>query len=247
MRDEQVISTEQGSRTWMCADFPVLDYQKAWDLQLDLVAARKEGRVTDVLLLVEHPPVFTLGRRGGRENLAVSEEFLKERGIPLTHVERGGNITFHGPGQLVGYPIIDLHAAKLGITEYVGRLEEVMILTAGHWGVCAGRNSLNRGIWVGNSKLGSIGIAIRRGISFHGFAFNVNVSLEPFGWINPCGLQGIGITSMERESSQKLPMNEVREQLKLNIESVFGIKVVTVEPAMLKAVARERPGCIVLN
>ena len=186
----------------------------------------KAGQVKDVLLLVEHPAVFTLGRRGGHENLAVSEEFLRERDIPLMHVERGGNITFHGPGQLVGYPIIDLHAAGLGVSEYVEKLEEVMLRTAAHWGVRAGRNRLNRGIWVGNSKLGSIGIAIRRGITFHGFAFNVNVCLEPFKWINPCGLQGIGVTSMERECSGKLPMRDVRELLKYHIEAIFGIELV---------------------
>lgn len=228
-------------KTWVCADLPMVGYQEAWDLQLGLVSARKAGSVPDVFLLVEHPPVFTLGRRGGHENLAVSEDFLRKRGIPLMHVERGGNITFHGPGQLVGYPIIDLHAAGLGVTEYVGRLEEVMIRTASHWGVCAGRNSLNRGIWVGNSKLGSIGIAIRRGITFHGFAFNVNVSLEPFGWINPCGLQGIGVTSLERESSRELFMSEVREKLKHEMEAVFGIRLIPVVSADLMGTARITP------
>lgn len=229
MRSEQDISAGQGGKTWTCEDYPVIGYREAWDLQLRLVEARKAGQVKDTLLLVEHPPVFTLGRRGGRENLSVSEEFLQERGIPLMHAERGGDITFHGPGQLVGYPIIDLHAAGLGVTEYVGRLEEVMIRTAAHWGVDAGRNSLNRGIWVGNSKLGSIGIAIRRGITFHGFALNVNICLEPFTWINPCGLQGIGMTSLELETSRKLPMDEVRGQVKNNIEAVFGIELFPIQ------------------
>jgi lipoate-protein ligase B len=246
VRNERVISAEQG-RTRICADFSTIGYKEAWELQLDLVAARKAGHVSDVILLVEHPPVFTLGRRGGRENLAVSEEFLKERGIPIVHVERGGNITYHGPGQLVGYPIMDLHAAGLSVTDYVGSLEDVMIRTAAHWGVRAGRNRLNRGIWVGNSKLGSIGIAIRRGISFHGFAFNVNLSLEPFSWINPCGLQGIGVTSMELELGHELPMNEVREQLRCNFEAVFGVELVSIEPAMLRSVLKEHPDCIVLN
>jgi lipoate-protein ligase B len=239
VQDDRVISAGQGGKTWLCADYPVLDYREAWDLQLGLVAARKAGRVPDIFLLVEHAAVFTLGRRGGRENLTVPEGFLEERGIPLLHVERGGDITFHGPGQLVGYPIIDLHAAALGVTEYVEYLEEVMILTAAHCGVSAGRNRLNRGIWVGNSKLGSIGIAIRRGIAFHGFAFNVNLSLEPFTWINPCGLQGIGVTSLERELSRKLPMIEVREQLKHNIEVVFGVDLVSTDTANLQPVLQE--------
>lgn len=193
----------RASRKWFCADLPMLDYRTAWDLQVRLVAARKGGIIgSDVLILLEHEPVFTLGRRGGRENLTVSEAFLEEAGVCVLHVERGGNITFHGPGQLVGYPILDLQAAGLSVTGYVERLEEVMIRTAAEWGVVAERNSLNRGVWAGGRKLGSVGIAIRRGISFHGFAFNVKPSLKPFGWINPCGLKGIEMTSLERELSR---------------------------------------------
>jgi lipoate-protein ligase B len=221
----------------------LLDYEEVHDLQLRLVAARVSQIITsDILLLTEHSPVFTLGRRGGRENLRVSELFLNEAQIPIVHVERGGDITFHGPGQLVGYPILDLRAAKLTVASYVERLEEVMIRTAACWGVHATRNPLNHGIWVGRRKLGSLGIAIRRGIAFHGFALNVNVSLEPFGWINPCGLQEVKMTSIEREISQKPPpeaaaipagasgsqarkpsMQEIREQIKSSIEEVFDV------------------------
>ncbi len=213
-----------GPRRWLCADLALLDYEEARDLQLRLVSAR-ERRITDsdILLLMEHAPVFTLGRRGGRENLMVSELFLKEAGVPVVHAERGGDITFHGPGQLVGYPILDLRAARLTVTGYVERLEEIMIRTAAHWGVHATRNRLNHGIWVGDRKLGSLGIAIRRGIAFHGFALNVNVSLEPFGWINPCGLPGVRMTSLERETACKASMKEVREQMKSSIEEVFDV------------------------
>jgi lipoate-protein ligase B len=200
------------------------DYQKVRELQLRLVTAReRRSIVPDILLLMEHEPVFTLGRRGGRENLMVSELFLEEARIPIVHVERGGNITFHGPGQLVGYPILDLRAAKLTVTGYVEKLEEIMIRTAAHWGVHATRNRLNHGIWVEGRKLGSLGIAIRRGITFHGFALNVNVSLEPFGWINPCGLQGVKMTSLEQQIARKVSMKEVREQMKHNIKEVFDV------------------------
>lgn len=213
-------------RSWLCADLPLVEYGETRDLQVCLVAARKSGILSsDVLLLLQHAPVFTLGRRGGRENLKVSEEFLRRSGVPIVHVERGGDITYHGPGQLVGYPIVDLQAAGLSVTAYVEGLEEIMIRTAAHFGVRAGRSPLNRGVWVGNSKLGSIGIAIRRGIAFHGFAFNVNLSLEPFGWINPCGLHGITMTSLQRELSREVPMIEVREQMKRNIEEVFQVKL----------------------
>ncbi len=202
----------------------MLNYEEGRDLQLRLVTARVNGTVSsDILLLVEHGPVFTLGRRGGRKNLIVSELFLKKAQIPVVHVERGGDITFHGPGQLVGYPILDLRAAKLTVTDYVERLEEIMIRTAAHWGVHATRNRLNHGVWAGGRKLGSLGIAIRRGIAFHGFALNVNVSLEPFGWINPCGLHGVKMTSLEQEIARKASMKEVREQIKANIKDVFDV------------------------
>jgi len=207
------------------------DYQKVRELQLRLVTAReRRSIVPDILLLMEHEPVFTLGRRGGRENLMVSELFLEEARIPIVHVERGGNITFHGPGQLVGYPILDLRAAKLTVTGYVEKLEEIMIRTAAHWGVHATRNRLNHGVWVGGRKLGSLGIAVRRGITFHGFALNVNVSLEPFAWINPCGLHGVKMTSLERETTRKASMKEVREQMKRNIEEVFDVDLNTEIP-----------------
>lgn len=221
-QDAAVLNAGQAHKSWLCAEFPLLDYHQAWDLQLGLISARKSGMVSsDILLLLEHPPVFTMGRRGGLKNLTVPEAFLERAHISVHHIERGGDITFHGPGQLVGYPIMNLHAAGLTVTEYVEGLEEIMMRTAARWGVQASRNKLNRGVWVGNSKLGSIGIAIRRGISFHGFAFNVNVSLEPFGWINPCGLQGISMTSLSKELSREVPMGEVREEMKRNFRDVF--------------------------
>ena len=217
-------ASRRTTKSWLCADFALLNYEEARNLQLCLVTARECGIIVqDILLLMEHEPVFTLGRRGGRQNLRVSELFLKEARIPVVHVERGGDITFHGPGQLIGYPIMDLRAAKLTVTGYVERLEEIMIRTAAHWGVHATRNRLNHGIWVEGRKLGSLGIAIRRGITFHGFALNVNVSLEPFGWINPCGLQGVKMTSLEQQIARKVSMKEVREQMKHNIKEVFDV------------------------
>ena len=219
---------------WLLIELPVMEYTRAWDLQNKLVGARKDGVIDkDIVLLLEHPSVFTIGRRGGLKNLTVSEDFLEKAGIPVIHVERGGDITFHGPGQIVMYPIIDLRAARLGVIDYVGLLEEVMIRTASDWGIEAGRNPLNRGVWVGNNKLGSIGIAIRRGISFHGMAFNVNLSLEPFGWINPCGLHNIGITSMERELSRKLSIEKVREATKRHVETTFSVELVISDLAQI--------------
>jgi lipoate-protein ligase B len=213
-------------RKCLCVELPQIGYREAWTLQTDLAAARWEKRLdTDLVLLLEHPPVFTLGRRGGMGHLTVSEDLLANRGIPVIQVERGGDITFHGPGQLVIYPIIDLASARLGVADYVGMLEEVIIRAAADGGVTAGRNPLNRGAWVGNRKLGSIGIAVRHGISFHGVALNVNLSLEPFDWIHPCGLKGIGMTSLRKELGRSVPMDDVRQDVKHHLEDVFGIEL----------------------
>ena len=221
------LAHDRSVKRWLLIELPVVEYEEAWNLQVSLVTARKERSIdTDIILLLEHPPVFTLGRRGGRDNLTVSGDFLKRVEIPVVQVERGGNITFHGPGQLVAYPIIDLGALKLGVTDYVTALEEVMIRVAGEWGVRAQRNPINRGVWVGSKKLGSVGIAVRRGICFHGMAFNVNPSLIPFGWMNPCGLEGVCMTSMEQELSCKVSMREVREATTRHFESVFGVELV---------------------
>jgi lipoate-protein ligase B len=205
----------------------MVPYAEAWDLQARLVEARVSGSLlNDVVLVLEHPAVFTLGKRGGRENLLVPEETLARQGIPIVQVERGGNITYHAPGQLVLYPIIHLERAGIKVVDMVDRLEDVMIRTCAEWGVQAGRNPLNRGVWVGLKKIGAIGIAVRRGVSFHGMALNVNIDLTPFGWIQPCGLEGIGVTSMRTEAGQDFSMAEVRRALTQHMQTVFGSRLV---------------------
>jgi lipoate-protein ligase B len=222
-------------RKWLCVELPVTEYKEAWHLQSHLVAAKYHKTIhKNVVLLLEHSPVFTLGRRGGLNNLSVSDNFLKKADISVIQVERGGNITFHGPGQLIVYPIIHLQGAKLSVVHYVENLEEVMIRTAADWGITAARNPINRGVWVGNKKLGSIGIAIRRGICFHGMALNVNTSLEPFQWITPCGLENTGITSMEIERCGTVSMKEVRERIKHHMEAIFDITLVMTRLEKLK-------------
>jgi len=222
--------------SWLCLDFGLMPYERAWAWQHKLVALRQERRLdVDVLIILEHPPVFTLGRRGGRNHLKVSEKELKSAKIPLVQVERGGEVTYHGPGQLIGYPIIDLRKARLGVVEYVTKLEEVMIRLAAAWRISAGRNALNRGVWVGQRKLGSVGIAVRHGISFHGFALNVNTALEPFEWIDPCGLEGVAVTSLARELSRKVFMPRMRAAVKQHMASVFNVRVVETAPDDLAA------------
>jgi lipoyl(octanoyl) transferase len=230
-------------RTWHLVDLGLVPYKEAWDLQSRLVAARASGSLpNDVVLVLEHPAVFTLGKRGGRENLLVPEETLAGHGIPIVQVERGGNITYHAPGQLVLYPIIHLERAGIKVVELVDRLEDVMIRTCAEWGIPAGRNPLNRGVWVGLKKIGAIGIAVRRGVSFHGMALNVAIDLAPFCWIQPCGLQGVGVTSMRAEAGQDIGTTEVRRLLAQHMQAVFGARLV---PADLNHVLP--PGDVTLS
>lgn len=212
------------TKIWLSVDLASIDYGEAHQFQHNLVAARHGGTILqDMALFLEHPPVFTLGRRGGLDNLKVSRDFLVKRGIPIVQAERGGNITYHGPGQLVVYPIIDLEKAGLGVMDYVHNLEEVMIRIAADFQVEAKRSKINRGVWVGDRKLGSIGITIRRGISFHGLALNVNTDLAPFDWVHPCGLRSIRMTSLEQEKEQIVPMDRVRESAKGHMENIFHV------------------------
>jgi len=211
-------------------DLGLVDYANVYDLQQRLAERRKNGLLAeDLFLLTEHPSVFTLGRRGGRENLVVSEQFLRDKDVQIVQIERGGDITYHGPGQLVIYPIIYLKQARLSVTEYVGLLEEIMIRLAAECGVKAVRDPRNHGIWVGDKKLGSVGIAIRHGVSFHGLALNVNVDLEPFSWVNPCGLVGVKMTTLTLECGQEITIPGVKKELNRHLTDVFGREFVPLE------------------
>jgi lipoate-protein ligase B len=202
----------------------LIDYRKAWTLQEKLVAARINKRLNrEVFIFLEHPPVFTLGRRGGLENLLVSEEFLRNAGVPVVQVERGGFITYHGPGQIVVYPIINLHTRRIGVKDFVAALEEAMLRTVAAWNIAAVRNPVNSGIWAGDNKMGSIGIALRKGVSFHGLALNVSLDLTPFSWIQPCGLQGVGMTSMAKELDREVSPADVRTALQDHLAAVLGV------------------------
>jgi lipoate-protein ligase B len=207
-------------------DLKKIEYEEAFDLQHRIVDAMNKGSINhDFLFILEHPPVFTLGKNGGRENLVVSDSFLKERHIKTVQIERGGNITYHGPGQLVAYPILNINKMALAVKDYVDGLEEVMIRTASNYGITAERNEKNHGIWIKNSKLGSIGLAIKRGVSFHGLAMNINMSLEPFSWINPCGLSGVTMTSLKHESGTEIPINAATDCMRNKFSDVFGFNM----------------------
>ncbi len=162
----------------------------------------KDPALLDRVFFVQHPRIFTLGKRGGRENLMVSQAFLNDRKIGVVQTQRGGNITYHGPGQAVLYPLVNLERARIGVADFVHGLEEIMRLTALKFNIHAQRDNLNHGLFVKDKKIGSVGISIQKGISIHGLALNVCLDLTPFSWINPCGLENLSMTSMEQESHE---------------------------------------------
>jgi lipoate-protein ligase B len=214
------------------------DYNDALRLQHRAVQARKEGRLDrDVLVMLEHPPVFTLGRRGGKDNLLVSEQWLGEKGIRIVPIERGGDITYHGPGQLVAYPIIDLNRASIPVVSFVGALENAMIRTAAQWGVEANGDRLQRGAWVQQRKLGSVGITVRRGISFHGLALNVHTDLTPFEWINPCGIPSCHMTTLTREAGRPVDIAAVRHELSKQLGELLGLTLQAISLDQLRGMA----------
>lgn len=198
-------------------------YTEAWDLQHRLVKARQAGRIDDVLLLVEHPPVITLGRAGNATHILATSEQLDEAGIEVHHIERGGDVTYHGPGQLVGYPILCLATYHIGPSDYMHALEEVLIRTLRDFGVPANRRDGIIGVWARGGKIAALGARIERGVTYHGFALNVAPNLAHFGLIIPCGLTEAQVTSMEHELNHSVPMQSVRERLVQHFSQVFGV------------------------
>ncbi len=202
-----------------------VSYPEGLELQAGLVARRQAGEVPDTLLLLEHEPVFTLGRNARPENVLLSEEALRERGFGLFDTGRGGDVTFHGPGQVVGYPILDLSPDRRDVHRYVRDLEEVMIRTCADYRILAVRVAGLTGTWVGQEKIGAIGVRIARWVTSHGFAFNVSNDLSPFRLIVPCGIKERGVTSLERVLGRRVPLDEVMDRLTAHLAAVFGREV----------------------
>lgn len=228
----------------LCVELPETGYRDAMEFQRSIVSARASGALhRDTFIFLEHTPVFTLGRRGGEEFITVPREMLRRSGIPVICTDRGGTVTYHGPGQIVMYPIVSLRKANLRVAEFVDLLEEVMIRTAARWSVAAGKDPRNRGAWVGNGKLGSVGLAVHRGVTWHGIAFNVNPDLEPFSWIDPCGLTGVKMTSIAAESETHVTVREVLPVMKENVEDLFGVRLesTTIEEMEVKNPDPEEP------
>ncbi len=217
-------------------------YEEAHALQLGLVEALRQGRGRDTLVLVEHPPVITLGRNADPAGVLVPGERLRALGIGLHRVERGGQATYHGPGQVVGYPVVRLRRLGLGVRAYVERLEEVLIRTAAAYSVEARRVPGRPGVFCEQGKLAAIGVAVTRGVAYHGFAFNVRPDLAHFRLIVPCGLTDVAPTSLEAVLGRAPPVAEVAGVLAKEFSGVFGVRLVPPTPApKASEVARPQP------
>jgi lipoyl(octanoyl) transferase len=196
-------------------------YEEGLELQARLVAQRQRGEVPDTLLLLEHDPVFTLGRNARAEHVLHSAEILRARGFGVFETGRGGDVTYHGPGQVVGYPILDLSPDRQDVHRYVRDLEEVMIRTCRDFGVEAERVSGLTGCWVGRDKIGAIGVRISRWVTSHGFAFNVVNDLSPYSLIVPCGIADRGVTTLQQLLGRPVPLDEAQAALTRNFADVF--------------------------
>lgn len=198
-------------------------YDEALALQEELHAKRIAGEIEDTLLLLQHPHVYTIGRRGSRDEVLLDVDALAARGVQVVHADRGGQVTYHGPGQLVGYPIVDLGPGA-DLVKYVRRLEDVMIGTAARFGVAADRNVCNSGVWVGEAKLGAIGVRVARNVTKHGFALNVAPDLSYFDGIVACGLSDKGVTSLASQLGRRPPIGEVAVICAHEFGKVFGYR-----------------------
>ena len=217
-----------GKRILRVLDVGRRDYDEVWALQKELhaEAAAEPGRPA-CLILVEHPPVITLGRRADKSNVLLSAAELARRGVELRHVDRGGDVTYHGPGQLVAYPIVRLTGERRDVRGYFRALEQVVINLLGEYEIAAGRHEGLTGVWLGDEKICAMGVAIRRWTTYHGIALNVSTDLEDFRLITPCGIADKGVTSMERLLGRGVPMKEVAEKLVRHFAAEFEFSEVT--------------------
>lgn len=217
-------------------DLGLVEYAKAWDYQeqkmQEVITAKSNSQDGESqLIFCEHPHVFTLGKSGVQNNLLVNEQYLKSINATFFKTNRGGDITYHGPGQIVGYPILNLEAFNLGVRDYIFKLEEVIIRTLESYGLQAGRLDNATGVWLDTDsenqarKICAIGVRVSRYVSMHGFALNVNTDLDYFSHINPCGFTDKGVTSLQKEMGQEIDMAEVKEKLKANFSHVFQLEI----------------------
>jgi len=208
-------------------------YADAWELQHRLFELRHYGLVDDLLLFTEHEHVYTIGKGGDANHLLASKQELKEKGIDLFHIDRGGDITYHGPGQVVGYPIIDLSRYFCDIHRYLRCLEEVIILALEEFNIHADREEGMTGVWVGGEKIAAIGVRVSKWVTMHGFALNINSDLSMFDRIIPCGIFHKGVTSMQKLLGRDVPLSSVEEKLQQAFCVVFGCQPSQIAPEAL--------------
>ncbi len=202
-------------------------FAAAWALQRRLVAARQQGIISDVVILLEHQPVVTIGRSGDHGHLLVPRDLLAQRGVEVYDIERGGSATYHGPGQLVAYPILDLRALDEDVVRFMRALEESVIRTVADFGITGSRRRGFPGVWVGEAKIAAVGVAVKRRVTMHGLALNVTTDLEPFTWINPCGL-GRPVTSMTQVLGREVTLTEVTDAYARRFAEVYSLHLTPV-------------------
>lgn len=191
-----------------------MDYKEALDLQFRLLEKRQKEIIGDTLIIVEHPPVITLGKNAKKENILFSKEYLEEKGVDLVEINRGGDVTYHGPGQIVGYAIINIKNQRLGIKNFVSKLEQIFIdLLKDKYDIDAVRDDINNGVWVDNMKITAVGLAVKRWVTMHGFAFNVSTDLDAFKLIVPCGIEARGVTNIEKIKNKKVHIEDVKKEV----------------------------------
>lgn len=207
----------------------LLKYSKAWQLQKKYFALAGQDSASHFMILTEHFPVITIGKKGGAANLLISSKLLEQKGIELFEIDRGGDITFHGPGQIVGYPILNLNDFKKDVHWYLRKLEEVIIQTLGYFGIESGRIAGLTGVWAGNEKVCAIGIKATRWVTMHGFALNVSTDLSYFDYIVPCGISDKKVTSISKILAKPVSIEEVQPILIKNFQSEFDSMIKPVE------------------
>ena len=210
------------SRIFEYCDLGKIDYQEAWDLQKSIFDLRTKNEIEDILFLLEHPHTYTLGKVADKNNLVYNKQELEEKEITVFDIDRGGDITYHGPGQIVGYPIIDLKNWKQDTHLYLRNLEEVLVRTCADYGLSTGRKEKYTGVWVEERKICAIGIKVSRWITMHGFAFNVNTDLNLFNGIIPCGINDKEVTSLKKELKREFDLGEVKDNIIKHFKDIFG-------------------------
>ena len=198
-------------------------YEEALKVQYDILEKRQQDEIDDTLILVEHPPVITMGRKAAQTNIVAPQQYLKDNGIELYETNRGGDVTYHGDGQIVGYPIFKLRGKGIGIREFVENLENTFVnILKKEYDIDAGKNPDHTGVWVGDNKIVAIGLAVKRGVTMHGFAYNVNSNLDHFKLIVPCGISDKGVTSVEKITGETIDFQAANKTVLEHFCEVFG-------------------------